>query len=90
MYQATGSSSWTETDVDISHTKSLTINLSIFKTVWTFPEIARGLRLRPFYFFMTDLGDKLEGLGLSQYLHALISEGFDTWETVLDITESDL
>jgi SAM domain (Sterile alpha motif) len=39
---------------------------------------------------MTDLAGRLERLGLSQYLEALISEGFDTWETVLDITESDL
>lgn len=39
---------------------------------------------------MTDLADRLERLGLSQYLDAFITEGFDTWETVLDITESDL
>lgn len=30
------------------------------------------------------------GLGISQYLGAFIDQGFDTWETILDITESDL
>ncbi|KAF2684839.1 hypothetical protein K458DRAFT_301407 [Lentithecium fluviatile CBS 122367] len=39
---------------------------------------------------MSDLGLRLERLGLSQYYEALVFEGFDTWETVLDITESDL
>ncbi|KAK0612739.1 hypothetical protein DIS24_g11975 [Lasiodiplodia hormozganensis] len=39
---------------------------------------------------MTDLRQKLEQLGLSQYLGVFVSEGFDTWETVLDIRESDL
>jgi len=29
-------------------------------------------------------------LGISQYLHAFLDQGFDTWETILDITESDL
>lgn len=29
-------------------------------------------------------------LGISQYLHAFVDQGFDTWETILDITESDL
>jgi len=42
------------------------------------------------HFFMTDLSDKLEGLGLGQYLDSFVTEGFDTWEIVLDITESDL
>jgi len=32
----------------------------------------------------------LERLGLYQYLEVLVAEGFDTWDTVLDITESDL
>jgi hypothetical protein len=44
--------------------------------------------LPPFY--MSDLRSQLARLGLSQYLEAFITEGFDTWETVLDITESDL
>lgn len=39
---------------------------------------------------MTDLKQKLEQLGLLQYLDTLVSEGFDTWDTVLDIRESDL
>jgi len=39
---------------------------------------------------MSDLRQRLARLGLSQYLDAFIAEGFDTWETVLDITESDL
>ncbi|QDS72688.1 hypothetical protein FKW77_003104 [Venturia effusa] len=39
---------------------------------------------------MNDLGVRLERLGLSQYLQSFISEGFDTWDTILDITESDL
>lgn len=29
-------------------------------------------------------------LGLCQYLHVFLEQGFDTWETILDITESDL
>ncbi|KAI0401255.1 hypothetical protein F4802DRAFT_609535 [Xylaria palmicola] len=29
-------------------------------------------------------------LGISQYLGAFIDQGFDSWETILDITESDL
>jgi SAM domain (Sterile alpha motif) len=39
---------------------------------------------------MTELESHLERLGLEQYLDAFIGEGFDTWETVLDIQESDL
>jgi len=39
---------------------------------------------------MNDLGERLERVGLSQYLEILVAEGFDSWETVLDITESDL
>jgi hypothetical protein len=29
-------------------------------------------------------------LGISQYLDVFLDQGFDTWETILDITESDL
>ncbi|KAK3395850.1 hypothetical protein B0T20DRAFT_487401 [Sordaria brevicollis] len=29
-------------------------------------------------------------LGISQYLDSFVEQGFDTWETILDITESDL
>lgn len=39
---------------------------------------------------MTELGPVLSRLGLIQYLESFIDEGFDTWETILDITESDL
>ncbi|KAL6709760.1 hypothetical protein ACN47E_001189 [Coniothyrium glycines] len=39
---------------------------------------------------MSDLKERLARLGLSQYHHTFSSEGFDTWDTVLDITESDL
>jgi hypothetical protein len=40
--------------------------------------------------FMSDLKKRLENLGLSQYFDIFVAEGFDTWETILDITESDL
>jgi hypothetical protein len=39
---------------------------------------------------MASLHEKLQHLGLSQYLEGFFAEGFDTWETLLDITESDL
>ena len=39
---------------------------------------------------MTELGTTLQRLGLHQYYDALVTEGFETWETVLDIQESDL
>lgn len=29
-------------------------------------------------------------LGITQYLDIFVDQGFDTWETILDITESDL
>jgi hypothetical protein len=29
-------------------------------------------------------------LGIVQYLDIFLDQGFDTWETILDITESDL
>ncbi|EXJ79276.1 hypothetical protein A1O3_08778 [Capronia epimyces CBS 606.96] len=38
---------------------------------------------------MTDLAPHLERLGLEQYLDAFVGEGFDTWETLTDIQESD-
>lgn len=37
-----------------------------------------------------ELRNVLEGLGLIQYLGAFQAQGFDSWETVLDITEADL
>ncbi|KAI5811518.1 hypothetical protein DFH27DRAFT_32344 [Peziza echinospora] len=39
---------------------------------------------------MTELESILARLSLSQYLGRLIEEGFEKWETVLDITENDL
>lgn len=39
---------------------------------------------------MTDIAPHLERLGLEQYLDIFLSEGFDTWETLTDIQESDL
>jgi hypothetical protein len=39
---------------------------------------------------MTELGDIFARLGLEQYLETFVTEGFETWKTVLDITESDL
>ena len=38
---------------------------------------------------MTDLADIFAELGISHYLHDFLEQGFDTWETILDITESD-
>lgn len=39
---------------------------------------------------MTHLADIFEELGLTQYLDSFLEQGFDTWETCLDIRESDL
>ncbi|XPS79531.1 hypothetical protein M3J09_011512 [Ascochyta lentis] len=39
---------------------------------------------------MGDLRERLSRLGLAQYFEVFVTEGFDVWETVLDITESDL
>jgi hypothetical protein len=39
---------------------------------------------------MTDLQTILSRLGLEKYLASFIEEGFDSWENLLDITESDL
>jgi hypothetical protein len=39
---------------------------------------------------MTELGDIFLELGISQYLEIFVEQGFDTWDTILDITESDL
>jgi hypothetical protein len=38
---------------------------------------------------MTELRDIFAELGISHYLHDFLEQGFDTWETILDITESD-
>lgn len=39
---------------------------------------------------MTSLEEIFEEIGLTQYLETFIEQGFDTWETILDIRESDL
>jgi hypothetical protein len=39
---------------------------------------------------MNQLEYIFEELGISQYLGAFVDQGFDSWETILDITESDL
>jgi hypothetical protein len=40
---------------------------------------------------MTQLLTTIFGeLGIAQYLDAFLEQGFDSWETILDITESDL
>ena len=39
---------------------------------------------------MTDIQPILSRLGLAQYVDRFSEEGFDIWETVLEITESDL
>ncbi|KAL8703253.1 MAG: hypothetical protein Q9201_003559 [Fulgogasparrea decipioides] len=39
---------------------------------------------------MADLKSLLSSFGLGQYHEHLVQAGFDTWETILDITEDDL
>lgn len=39
---------------------------------------------------MNQLETIFSELGISHYLGAFVDQGFDTWETILDITESDL
>lgn len=39
---------------------------------------------------MTQLEEIFEELGLTQYLDSFLEQGFDTWDTCLDIRESDL
>jgi len=39
---------------------------------------------------MTPLRSMLDEMGLAQYAQAFADEGFDTWTTLMDITESDL
>lgn len=37
-----------------------------------------------------DLEAIFRELGISQYLDTFVEQGFDTWDTILDIQESDL
>ncbi|KAF2429875.1 hypothetical protein EJ08DRAFT_262648 [Tothia fuscella] len=39
---------------------------------------------------MLNFREQLDRIGLSQYHDTLTSEGFDSWDTILDITETDL
>ena len=39
---------------------------------------------------MTELAAIFDELGLTQYLDSFLDQGFDTWDTILDITEPDL
>lgn len=39
---------------------------------------------------MSDLELTLAWLGMDRYLESFIEAGFDSWDTVLEITESDL
>ena len=39
---------------------------------------------------MADLELTLSWLDMSQYLERFVQAGFDSWETVLEITEDDL
>lgn len=39
---------------------------------------------------MEELKSKLDDIGLQEYYDMFVDEGFDNWDTVLDITESDL
>lgn len=38
---------------------------------------------------MTDLSEIFAELGISNYLESFLEQGFDSWNTILDITESD-
>jgi len=38
---------------------------------------------------MTELGDIFAELGITHYLNDFVEQGFDSWDTILDITESD-
>jgi hypothetical protein len=40
--------------------------------------------------YMNSLETIFGELGISQYLSVFIEQGFDSWNTILDITESDL
>ena len=39
---------------------------------------------------MTELAKTFDELDLAQYLDSFLEQGFDTWDTILDITEPDL
>ena len=39
---------------------------------------------------MTELVEIFDDIGLTQYLHSFLEQGFDTWDTIVCITEPDL
>ena len=39
---------------------------------------------------MTELAETFDELDLAQYLDRFLEQGFDTWDTILDITELNL
>ena len=39
---------------------------------------------------MAELAEIFDELDLAQYLNSFLEQGFDTWDTILDITEPDL
>ncbi|ROT36832.1 hypothetical protein SODALDRAFT_361656 [Sodiomyces alkalinus F11] len=51
--------------------------------------VVRG-KPRPTACMTPSLESLFAELGISQYLASFVEQGFDTWETILDITESDL
>jgi len=74
---------------------SLLIIVDIPNLLWSPRSQSRSLHhdnnaAAPTPSYMSDLRDRLARLGLSQYYQVFAAEGFDTWDTVLDITESDL
>ena len=39
---------------------------------------------------MEDVKNHLDRIGMSEYTTRFLTEGFDTWEVIMDITEGDL
>ena len=39
---------------------------------------------------MAELAETFDELDLAQYLGSFLEQGFDTWDSILDITEPDL
>ena len=53
-------------------------------------EIQPVISTRPTDWMTQDLDKVFADLGLSQYLDTFVDQGFDVWDTILDIQESDL
>lgn len=73
-------------DADI-YKSSFVVDVSVVRYL-DGPQIPRHLPLVAL--MTTDLHSTLSRLGLAQYIARFEDEGFETWGTVLDITESDL